>query len=407
MIATCISIGTTSLSARPTSSAGRPSGETSWRSCEPDCISSIRLAPVNDAPISAVMATMPGTNHCSAEPSAISGSSGAKRPRKTSGWIIAKTTAIGSRHTGLSSRFITFQVSATKVLMLRPRSRSRVRGVSVLRMLGLGGGGFGGGLAQAATGEVEEDVVEGGPRDLHPRRGYAVRGQVGEQLTDHRGAVHDPQVERGAVDLDAGVGHPLQPGGGPGGVAGRAEAEPDQVAEPALEPGGGVVGDHPAVVDDDDATGEGVGLLEVVGGEHDGAAALGVQPADQLLEVGAVLRVEAGRGLVEEEHPRQVDQPHRDVEPAALAAGEGGDLAVGDRGEVEVLDQLGGPAPRVGAGQAVGAALADQLVAAELAVPGTVALPDEADRPAYVALGGDDVVAGDARRARGGRRSGW
>ena len=38
------------------------------------------------------------------------------------------------------------------------------------------------------------------------------------------------------------------------------------------------------------------------------------------------------------------------------------------------------------AGQAVGAALADQLVTAELAVPGTVALPDEADRPAYVAL---------------------
>ncbi len=112
MIATCISIGTTSLSARPTSSAGRPSGETSWRSCEPDCISSIRFEPVKDAPISAVIATMPGTNHCSADPPvAISGSSGAKRPRKTSGWIIAKTTAIGSRQTGLSSRFITLTVS--------------------------------------------------------------------------------------------------------------------------------------------------------------------------------------------------------------------------------------------------------------------------------------------------------
>ena len=261
------------------------------------------------------MATMPGTNHCSAEPSAISGSSGAKRPRKTSGWIIAKTTAIGSRHTGLSSRFITFQVSATKVLMresllgaygscawfgLDRRGHAATPSVSVVRVVG------GLGLAQAATGEVEEDVVEGGSRDLHPRRGYAVRGQVGEQLTDHRGAVHDPQVERGVVDLDAGVGHPLQPGGGPGGVAGRAEAEPDQVAEPALEPGRGVVGDHPAVVDDHDATGEGVGLLEVVRGEHDRAAALGVQPADLLLEVGAVLRVEAGRRLVEEEHPRQV-----------------------------------------------------------------------------------------------------
>ena len=180
-------------------------------------------------------------------------------------------------------------------------------------------------------------------------RGYAVRGQVGEQLADHRGAVLDPQVDGVVVDVDAGRRAPAR--AGPRRARrrpGRRTPSRDQVAEPALEPGGGVVGDHAAVVDHDHPAGEGVGLLEVVGGEHDGAAALGVQAPDQLLEVGPVLRVEPGRGLVEEQHPRHVHQPHRDVEAAPLAAGERGDLAVGDRGEVEVLDQLGGPrgAPR-------------------------------------------------------------
>ena len=64
-----MSIGTTSLRARPTSSDERLSGETSSRSCEPVMISWVRFAPVNDAPIRAVIAMMPGTNHCSAEPS--------------------------------------------------------------------------------------------------------------------------------------------------------------------------------------------------------------------------------------------------------------------------------------------------------------------------------------------------
>ena len=112
MIPVCISIGTTSFIARPISSDDRLSGETSSRSWEPVVISCIRLAPVNDAPISAVMATIPGTNHCKADPFSTSGSSGANRPRKTSGWTIANRTEAGSRKTGLSSRTMTFQVSA-------------------------------------------------------------------------------------------------------------------------------------------------------------------------------------------------------------------------------------------------------------------------------------------------------
>ena len=141
MIAVCASIGTTSFKARPTSSAGRDSGETSSRSWEPVLISSIRLAPVNDAPIRQVIAMMPGTNHWSAEPLSSFGSNGAKSARKTSGCTIANRIEAGSCLIGFSSRVITFQVSAGKlpcrgasydgaskdrVLMLRPpRSRSR------------------------------------------------------------------------------------------------------------------------------------------------------------------------------------------------------------------------------------------------------------------------------------------
>ena len=56
--------GTTSLRARPTSSALRDSGATRVRSCEPVCISKSRFAPVEAVPNSATITRMPGTNHC-------------------------------------------------------------------------------------------------------------------------------------------------------------------------------------------------------------------------------------------------------------------------------------------------------------------------------------------------------
>ena len=220
-------------------------------------------------------------------------------------------------------------------------------------------------------------------------------GEVGEEGTNLRRTVGDSHGDARVVDLDPGAGRPLQSYGGRRGVRRGGEAEADEVTQPGLEPGSGVVGDDLAVVDHDHPAGQGVGLLEVVGGEHDRAAGVLVQAADEVLEVGAVLGVETGRRLVEEQHAGQVDQAHRDVEPAPLAPGERGDLAVGHGGEVEVLDEVGGPASGLAPRQAVGAALADQLVAAELAVTGAVALADVADRAAYLALSGDDVMTGD------------
>nr|BFE76100.1 hypothetical protein GCM10020092_094010 [Actinoplanes digitatis] len=127
------------------------------------------------------------------------------------------------------------------------------------------------------------------------------------------------------------------------------------------------------------------------------------QPQDVFLQVGAVLRVEPGGRLVEEEQLRRVDQAHGDVEPAALAAGERGHRPVGDLAEAERVDQLGGPPPRRDDLHPVRAALADQLVAAALAVPGAVALSDVADPLPHLALPADHVEARDPRGA-GGRR---
>ena len=101
-------------------------------------------------------------------------------------------------------------------------------------------------------------------------------------------------------------------------------------ASSALSRCGRVVGDDPAVVDHDHPLGHGVGLVEVVRGEHDRGAVLGAQPHDVLREVGPVLRIEAGGRLVEEQQLRPVHQPEGDVEPAPLPARQRADRAVGE-----------------------------------------------------------------------------
>ena len=90
-------------------------------------------------------------------------------------------------------------------------------------------------------------------------------------------------------------------------------------ADLALERAGVAPGDDPAVVDDDDVVGQALGLLEVLGGEQDGGA-----PVDEGVEHGPQLAagpgVEAGGGLVEEQHLGPGHQRGGQVEPAAHAA---------------------------------------------------------------------------------------
>jgi len=121
-------------------------------------------------------------------------------------------------------------------------------------------------------------------------------------------------------------------------------------ADLGLQLVGGAAGDHAAVVDHGDAVGELVGLIQVLGGEqHCGAA--GEQLADHHPDLDAASRVQAGGGLVQEQHARLADQAGGQVEAAAHPARVALDQLAGGLRQVEALQQLVGPAPRRGPGQ--------------------------------------------------------
>ena len=125
-----------------------------------------------------------------------------------------------------------------------------------------------------------------------------------------------------------------------------AQRQRDGVArDPLLELGRRSFGDDRAVVDDQDAVGERVGLIHVVRGEEHRRSQLVAELADMGPEVGPALRIEPGRGLVEEHQPRLVDQPHDDVEPPPLPARERPAGAVPDVVEIERREQRPRRAP--------------------------------------------------------------
>ncbi len=74
------------------------------------------------------------------------------------------------------------------------------------------------------------------------------------------------------------------------------------------------------------------------GEERRGAAR--AEPPELIPQAGPVLRVKAGGRLVEEQHQRAVHDPQGDLQSAALPSGVAAGRAVGERAEVEHLDQL-------------------------------------------------------------------
>ena len=189
------------------------------------------------------------------------------------------------------------------------------------------------------------------------------------------------------------------------GLVGQVDLEA-LAADAVLELVGGAVGDHLAVVDDRDAVGEPVGLVEVLGGQQDGRA-VGDEVLDRHPQVDAAARVEARRRLVEEQHRRARDERGREVEPAAHAAGVGLRDAVGGVGEVEALEQLAAARLRGAAALAVEAADHDEVLEAGEVVVDRGVLAGEADPGAQRAGVADDVEAGDAGRCRRRGRGGW
>ena len=208
------------------------------------------------------------------------------------------------------------------------------------------------------AGEGEEDLVEA---RLAEREARATR-DAGPASSPTAAA--PPSASAQATDSAAGSAlerhRRRAAAAAPAAAAGRCagSTQPDVQragADRGLELRRGALGDDPAVVDDGDAVGELVGLLEVLRAEqHRGA--LGDERPDDLPHLVAGARVEPGRRLVEEHQLGGDDEAGGDVEPAAHAAGVVLDQPAAGAGEPEGVEQLVGARLRGGppAGRAAG-----------------------------------------------------
>ena len=82
------------------------------------------------------------------------------------------------------------------------------------------------------------------------------------------------------------------------------------------------LGDLEAVVEGDHAIGDSLDDVHVVLDHEDRVAGLGAELGDQLGDLLGLLRVHAGSGLVEQQHPRVRRRRAGDLEPAAVGVGE-------------------------------------------------------------------------------------
>ena len=177
------------------------------------------------------------------------------------------------------------------------------------------------------TDEREVDVLEAGPVDREPRH---LAAEAPGQLA------HDARGLGGLLGADLLA---LLPRHGRVGLVA------------ATEPGRDVAGDDATAGDHRDAVGQHLGLVEVVGREHD-RGALVLQAGDEAPELAACLGVETGGRLVQEEQLRAADDAECDVEASALPAGEVAAAGLALLGEADPLDDLVGVAgPRVVAGE--------------------------------------------------------
>ena len=213
-------------------------------------------------------------------------------------------------------------------------------------------------------GQGEEHVVEGGLVHLDVVDGDAgaVEGPDDGGGQARAAADRRPQPPAVMAHVDR-TGHE---GRQRHGRVVRRHAEGDLEAGPAgagLELPRRPVGDDPAVVDDHDAVGQLVGLVEVLGGEEQGHAA-GHQLADDVPHADPAGGVEPGGRLVEEEHRRSGHEPGRQVETPPHAAGVTRQDAVGRIGQVELLEEFGGPSLGVRPAQAAQLSDHDEVLAA-------------------------------------------
>ena len=147
-------------------------------------------------------------------------------------------------------------------------------------------------------------------------------------------------------------------------VAVGAEAHLEHLAAGVLadEGGRGALGHDLALVDDDEAVAQLLGLIHVVRGEDEGRAAL-LEAEQAVPQDVARLRVEPGGRLVEQQDAGVVDEAARDREAALHAAGELVDLALGLVSQLREVEQLVGLLRADLAGQAEVAAVDVEVLA--------------------------------------------
>ncbi len=158
----------------------------------------------------------------------------------------------------------------------------------------------------------------------------------------------------------------------------------------------GLTKDDPAGVEDHHLVGQLEALAQVVG-RHD-ERVLGADLVEQAVEDVDRVRVEAGVGLVEQQHPGLVQQRPGDGEALQHALGEGAHHVVAAVAELDPLEQIADAPPGVGDAVHVGVE-AQVLLGREIAVEQRV-VRDEADRPAHRHGVVSQVVAGDRDAAR-------
>src|SRR6185312_11785900 len=110
---------------------------------------------------------------------------------------------------------------------------------------------------------------------------------------------------------------------------------------------------------------------------------------------GAGLGIEAGGRLVEEEHPRAMDEAEGDVEPAPHAARVRLDHPVGRVGDPDELEQAGDTVAQLPAAHPLDPSLQHQVLAAGAVLVDARVLWHVADRAPDRARLTADVVAGD------------
>ena len=180
------------------------------------------------------------------------------------------------------------------------------------------------------------------------------------------------------------------------------EAQGSRPAQAAGEVLGGVLGHHPALVDDHHPPAGHLHLGQDVGGEHD--RVLASQALDQLAGLDDLLGVEARGGLVEDEHVRVVEDGLGEAHPLAVALRELADEGVAHVAHPGLPDHVVDlPAAILGGDPLDLGAEAEEVQDRHVRVEGR-GLRDVADPPLDLEGGLEDVVAPHPRGPVGGRQ---